>query len=301
MVDFRKYMHVERFGNDEVQGIELGTCYIFPKLDGTNGSTWLINGTDYYLGAGSRRRFLTLEADNAGFFAFVNDNPNLNSFHTKYRDLRTYGEWLVPHTLKTYNKDAWRKYYIFDVWHDVEERYLSYEEYQPLLDEFELDYIPPITIIKNATYDNLLVELNNNTFLINDGEGIGEGIVIKNYQFINKYHRVTWAKIVANFFKTDAAKTMGAPCKEMKVMTEQRFIDDYCTPELIAKTYAKIVNEKEGWNSKYIPMLFGMVYHDLVVEEVWSAIKKYKNPTINFRTVNNLMIMKIKEVKPELF
>lgn len=33
-MEFRKYMHLERFGNDEVQGIELGTCYIFSKLDG---------------------------------------------------------------------------------------------------------------------------------------------------------------------------------------------------------------------------------------------------------------------------
>ena len=35
---FREYTHVERYGNDEVQGIEYGELYIFPKLDGTNAS-----------------------------------------------------------------------------------------------------------------------------------------------------------------------------------------------------------------------------------------------------------------------
>ena len=30
---FQKYMHLERFGTDEVDGINLGECHVFPKLD----------------------------------------------------------------------------------------------------------------------------------------------------------------------------------------------------------------------------------------------------------------------------
>ena len=33
---FLKYMHLERYGNEEVDGIEQGTTYVFPELDGTN-------------------------------------------------------------------------------------------------------------------------------------------------------------------------------------------------------------------------------------------------------------------------
>lgn len=51
---FKKYMHLERFGNDEVLGIELGECYVFPKLDGTNASLWV--GEDGSVQAGSRNR-----------------------------------------------------------------------------------------------------------------------------------------------------------------------------------------------------------------------------------------------------
>ena len=40
-MEFKKYQHVERFGNIEVEGIELGKCYIFPKIDGTNASIWI--------------------------------------------------------------------------------------------------------------------------------------------------------------------------------------------------------------------------------------------------------------------
>ena len=40
MAEFQQYMHIERYGNDEVQGIDIGELTIFPKLDGTNASVW---------------------------------------------------------------------------------------------------------------------------------------------------------------------------------------------------------------------------------------------------------------------
>ena len=32
---FKQYQHIERFGTTEVQHIELGECFVFPKIDGT--------------------------------------------------------------------------------------------------------------------------------------------------------------------------------------------------------------------------------------------------------------------------
>jgi hypothetical protein len=40
-VRFRKYMHIEPIYSEEVKDIYSGTCYVFPKLDGSNGSVWL--------------------------------------------------------------------------------------------------------------------------------------------------------------------------------------------------------------------------------------------------------------------
>lgn len=37
-MEFKKYMYIERFSTDEVQGIELGKCYIFPILFAINKS-----------------------------------------------------------------------------------------------------------------------------------------------------------------------------------------------------------------------------------------------------------------------
>ena len=64
---------------------------------------------------------------------------------------------------------------------------------------------------------------------------------------------------------------------------------------------AKIVNENGGWSSKMIPRLLSSVYHELICEEMWNVLKAFKNPTINFRALNNFVIAKIKQVKPEIF
>lgn len=298
-MNFKSYMHIERFGNDEVQGIELGGCYVFPKIDGTNASVWWDNG----LRAGSRKRQLSLDEDNAGFFLWVSNSLHrLDDFfiHTN-NELRLYGEWLVPHSLKTYREDAWRKFYVFDVYDDKKETYLSYDEYQPMLDDFKIDYIPPLCVMNNATYENLLIEIDNNNFLIRDGAGCGEGIVIKNYNYQNKFGHTIWAKIITTVFKEKHVKEMGHTIKTMKQMIEQAICDEYVAKPLVDKIYAKIVNEMEGWNSKYIPRLLTTVFYDLVNEEIWNIVKKLKNPTINFKTLNTLVILKIKEIKPELF
>ena len=62
---FLKYMHLERYGNEEVDGIEQGTTYVFPKLDGTNAQLWV--DPERNLKAGSRNRKLELDNDVAEY------------------------------------------------------------------------------------------------------------------------------------------------------------------------------------------------------------------------------------------
>ena len=299
-MEFEKYQHIERFGTIEVQGINDGMCYVFPKIDGTNASVWIEEYNDIrYIGAGSRKRELTKESDNAGFYEWVTRQGNIKEFLKQYPHLRLFGEWLVPHTLKTYREDAWRKLYVFDV-HDGE-KYLSYDEYSTLLEDFKIEYIPPIVKIKNPTLERLTKYLDDNTFLIDDGNGVGEGIVIKNYEYRNKFGRQTWAKIVRNEFKEKHTKTMGVREVKEKKITEESIVSEYVTIALIEKEFAKISNEMDGWSSRYIPRLLNTVYYCLITEDAWNFVKKYKNPTIDFKTLQHYTTAKIKEIKPELF
>lgn len=294
---FIKYQHLERFGTTEVDGIQVGTSYVFPKLDGTNASAWLDDGV---VQGGSRNRHLSVDDDNAGFYQAMLKDDRVAAFLNAHPDLTLYGEWLVPHTVKTYRDDAWRRFYVFDVFNRVNETLLSFEQYEPLLKEFKIDYVAPLAIFKNASVDMYTACLEKNVFLVKDGMGTGEGIVVKNYDFKNRYGRQVWAKIVSNEFKENHHKEMGAPIVGAEIV-EQRIVDKYVTAALVDKVHAKISLEQDGWHSKCIPQLLGMVFYDLVREDTWNFVKEFKNPRIDFKALHIYTVAKVKQTKPELF
>lgn len=303
-MEFERYQHICKIGTDDVQDIEFGTCYIFPKLDGTNTSVWMKDGE---IRVGSRNRELSLENDNQGACAVILNDLRIKRFFEKYPNYRLYGEFLVKHTIKGYRDDAWRKFYIFDVIEGKEDienleipHYLTYEEYQPILEEFGLDYIVLTQKITNPTYENLLHCAQTNTFLLKDGEGVGEGIVIKRYDYINKYGRRVWAKIVLNEFKEKHKKVMGAD-ELVNEVFEDEIVQAFLTDEFIEKEYSKIVALQGGWRGQYIPRLLETVYAEFVKDYIYDILKKYKNPTIDFKRLKIYVTNRIKIVKQELF
>lgn len=310
---FKEYLHIERFGNEAVQDIELGRVFVFPKLDGTNASCWWDNRYDYdTVRAGSRTREISQEKENQGFWTWVyKETPkesNLWSFLSKNRTFRLYGEWLVPHSFKGYREEAWRHFYVFDVYNDDTEQYLSYEVYQPLLEEFGVEYIPPLAIIKNGSYEGFLKVLEANHYLIPDGGPAGEGIVLKNYDFENKFGRQCFAKIVRNEFKELHHKAMGPPEINTGLMNEERIVNGTVTLALVEKTIAKCIYSRietgqftASWTGAMIPELLNRVFYDIIKEELWDQWKAINFATINGKTLKALTIQKIKQLKPEIF
>lgn len=303
---FRKYMHLEKFGNEEVEGIELGRVYVFPKIDGTNASVWTEKGEfGYSVRAGSRTRELSEDSDNAGFCEWVHSDRDaaqeLRLFCLSYPQLYVYGEWLVPHTFKGYRQDAWKRLYVFDVYNSETDQYLSYDDYKPLLDEFGIEYIPPLAVVNNGSYENFLNFLDKNKYLCPDDGEPGEGVVLKNYDYYNKFGRQVWAKIIRQEFKDAHNKAMGAPEINASKMNEERILDKALTQAFLDKEVAKLVNYEHGWDSKLIPKLFGVVYYTLIKEELWECLKEINFGAVNFKTLKALMIMRIKQMRKDLF
>lgn len=295
---FKEYMHVERLGSDEVSGILHGECYIFPKIDGTNASIWMDGDV---LCAGSRTRQLTLEQDNAGFLQWVlNHAEGFKAFFEENPDLLLYGEWLVPHTLRTYRKDAWRQFYIFDVYSDIYGRYLHYTEYSVFADLFPFPIIAPIEIVTNPTEKHLIGLLNRNTYLIADGNGSGEGIVIKRYDFVNQWDHTLWAKIVRNEFKERNLKAFGTPTVRMTGDLESKLAEEYVTRGRVEKMLAKM-RDTGPVSRRRIPELLGRVWNEIVTDEMWNIVKDRRNPTIDFGGFNRAVTEEIKRNCPELF
>lgn len=299
---YKSYMHIEKLGNEEVEGIEIGTTFVFPKVDGTNASVWL--GDDHTVCSGSRNRQLSLGSDNAGFALWVSTNENLRAYLQAHPNHRLFGEWLVPHTIKHYRKDAWRRFWIFDVAVDIgveEEVYLSYDAYYEDLEKFGLDYILPMFRMENATYEYLFGALERNKFLVEDGDALGEGIVIKNYDYRNRYGRTCWAKVVRQDFKEQNQKAFGTNTISLGDPVEMLIVNQHLTEAMIDKIHANIVAEMGGWQSKYIPRLLETAFYDLVREEIWPIVKAYKLPTINFKALKAYTTQRVKLVKKDLF
>lgn len=289
---YQKYQHIERYGTNEVQGIEQGTCYVFPKIDGTNGQLYWDDG----LRAGSRNRELTLDYDNQGFYNWACTRGEFDQFFYDFHDYKLFGEWLCPHSLRTYRESAWRKFYVFDVM-DSLGNYLTYDEYKPIMEAYGIDYIPAIAVINNGTYDQFIAQLKKNNYLIEDGKGIGEGIVIKNYDYFNPYGRKTWAKIVTSEFKEKHFKVMGASPLEGKKIIEEEIAEKYVTTALVEKEYAKIASDT-GWTSKDIPRLLNTVYHSVITEDAWQMVKEFKNPVIDFKRLQHFVFSQVKLKAP---
>lgn len=315
---FRKYDHLERAGHAEVKELVDGDVWVFPKLDGTNASVWWDGER---VQCGSRNRVLTVESDNAGFCAWVNGESeaagHLRTFVQVNSDLVVYGEWLVPHSLKTYREEAWRRFWIFDVWSHEKGRYLSYADYAPMLGE--LDVIEPLCTMDHPSDAQILARVETNTYLIADGAGLGEGVVLKNYDWANKYGRQPWLKVVRNSFKEENKRAFGTPHVKGEFQAEVAIVDEFVTAHLVGKTRAKVVldvaNEREvdtsdpnfqqeveaTYRHKVIPQFLGRVWHDLIHEEMWAILKKHKNAVIDFGKLNGLVVRAAKKLAGDLF
>lgn len=290
---FKSYQHIEQLGRPAVEGILNGQVYIFDKLDGANVSIYLNDAGE--IEVASRTRPLSEVEDMRGVVNYVRANEKFQNFFAEYPELRLFGEWLVPHTLRNYEESAWKKIYIFDVM-DKDNKYLRYDKYFPMLQNFEIEYVPAIAILFKPAEELVRRYLDDVTFLISDA--LGEGIVIKNYDFVNQFGETVWAKIVNPLPK--AAIKLKRPVDGANIETE--IIETFLTPELVEKEFAKIVNDNDGkWDRKLIEKLLGCVWYAFITEETFNFIKKFKSPKVDFRILNNLAVDKIKDLKSDLF
>ncbi len=289
-MSFEKYQKVRRLGDIYTEGILSGRVYVFPKLDGANGSVWYDHDKGKVL-CGSRRVLLTPEKTNQGFYEYVNDNEELQKIAKTYPTLRFYGEWLVPHSIKDYKDDAWNKFYIFDVVSE-EGHHLPYPKYKKMLEPFDVEVVPPIKVLTNPKEEEIIDLSREVTYLMKEGKN-GEGVVAKNYEYMNRYGEQTWAKVVTGEFKKKNYEEFGSP--SVPSIKEDKFIENFATDAFFEKEMAKLGYTMDNFPKEIIGEFLGRTWRTFIEEETFNIIKKYKNPTINFGYLNKLFIEKAKK------
>ncbi len=231
--------------------------------------------------------------------SFVTDKSLYSKFEEilkKNPNFIIYGEWLVPVTIKRYGKDAWRKFYVFDVFNNEDGTYLPFNTYKEMLDEYGLLYIPEIAVLSDPSEEDIKEYLNKTgEFLIT--EGLGEGIVIKNYDYKNKYGRRTWAKILTEDFKKNKKEyRQKNHIAKVEGNTEMLIINAFLTSEHVLKEKHKIEEKYGGWSTKNIYELLNRVYDEFLKDNFELMLKKYKDPTINFKLLRQCSNDFVKEI-----
>ena len=293
---FKPYLHIEKLNKTEVDNILNGTVRLTAKLDGTNASVWADeNGHMHY---GSRKREISIEDDNAGFAAWMKsdaDEPILliRACQTNPNWI-IYGEWGVGKVgaIKKYTKDAHNQLWIFDIYNRETEKYLTWDELEAALILYDLiNYrVKLLATLTNPTLDDIIKIANENTFLLDNTDTLGEGVVIRRDNYVNCYGRYAVAKYVREDFRPDTPKVKRVI---QAGEVEQDFINRYLTQSELEKAKAKTAlacgEEYTQGNGKFIGMFLNLLWKDTLEENIIDFCKRNKNPQIDFSALNSLI------------
>jgi len=278
MSEFRKYDKIHRLGKEETIGILEGVCHIQEKLDGANASIWLDNGGN--IQCGSRNRHLVDDSFN-GFVDYVKSHSGILSLLTKYPTAILYGEWLVRHSVK-YPEGAYKKFYLFDIYFDG--LLINAELMYALANDYEIPTVPYVGKFTSPTVEELKSLVGKSAL----GES-GEGIIIKNMNFTNKFGDPCYAKMVCENFQESSKVTMIDNDKESYIVIK------YMTVGRVVKIMNKLQPEiNEQLDMQHIPRVCNSAYHDMITEEIWEITKKVD--VINFKVLTKLAFLKAKEL-----
>lgn len=296
-MEFKKYEKIHALHKEECEGILEGTCYIQEKVDGANASIWL--GDDGEIHYGSRTRDLFLANDNFnGFGDWVRAHPRLKEFFANFPHIRLNGEWLVRHTIG-YRETSYKKFYLFDAEQcdggmcmttDIEQLYKIAKEYDIPTAHFHGKFEnPTLELIKFFAGRSVLGEK-------------GEGVVVKNLSFRNKFGDVNFGKYVTQEFKEDNGVTFGGNNKFSDTYEEMYFTNKFVTLPRVEKTLHKLESMEGKLSEKHIPRVMGMVFHDVMSEEANDMANHLakSGADFNFKKFKELCNKKSKSIFMEL-
>ena len=303
MSEFSKYLHVENINRDEVAGILDGIVYVQPKIDGTNACVWC-DADSHEICAGSRKRQITVESDNCGFANYIINSYDrtavaIRAFCRKYPGVAVYGEWLGDPTNDSKMLGSLRRYlkkgfFAFDLREipdasdDSNRGYINPTDYRyASIASLIPDNFVTSTILNNPKADDIIACAKENHFNLPD-DVVGEGVVVKNYNFVSKYGRFEMAKVVLDEFRQAKSKSK-KPVVQGDV--ERDYVGRYVTDAFLDKCKAKVVDasadsdEFDIRNAKMIGRFMTLAVHDAIGENITDAMKRFKYPVIDFNAL----------------
>lgn len=278
-----KYQHVERLNTSNTNGLLEGDVIVMPKIDGANMTVAWHEEKGHVICSRNGAKSVGGNPSTGfrGAIEYVLNRPGLLELSKQFI-LR--GEWLVKHTI-LYPASIMNNFYVFDV-QRYDGSYVHPDEYITLLEQHNIKYVPVIGRFTNPTGEDLLALLSGPSDF-KELSGQKEGIVIKRYDFVNKFGRTQWGKIVDADFKLKNKLAFNCPGKGAEI--EFAFAASCITQNLVLKTIEKIKTENEGIiDKKDISQIIGRVWYDVFQEELRQFVKKNKVNVFDFKKAQKM-------------
>lgn len=283
---FKKYPKIHRLGKEETEGILDGLVTVTEKVDGASTSCWLEDGV---LKLASRNQEIT-EGFN-GFIEYAKNHEGINKYLSEYPNHRLYGEWLIKHSI-SYKETAYKQFYLFDIL--VDDKFVDQVDVALVAKYYNINYPQVFGTFQNPTEEKLM-EFVGKTNLGDKGEGI----VLKNIDFTNKFGDMCYAKIVTQEFKEANALIFGGNNKHSETYWEFFVVNKYCTLARVQKIMNKIQPEiDQRLDLKHIPRVINTCYHDLITEEAWEISQKVVS--LDFKKLKNLACKKFTQIYKDI-
>ena len=171
---------------------------ITTKIDGANASiAW--DETTSKLEIFSRTNLLNSPGALRGFYDYVKTEIEPKADWSIYKDFVFFGEWCVGHTIKSYNKEWFNKWRVYDIWCKSTGCYVSQEQVKAICKQLSLNYIEELYYGPFISWDHCRSFLSKSTAYGPEQEGI----VIKNQSKLNNENNKApaYLKIVNECFK----------------------------------------------------------------------------------------------------
>lgn len=312
---FIGYNHVYHLGKPEVEGYLNGHVKLEPKVDGSNSSIYYDSNNEEFV-VQSRKRTITPEKDNAGFANYMLNSDDkvptaIREFCMKHPYTCVYGEWIggihnqkFLGTLKYYLHGGFFVFDIRDVNHKFTDEFVSghygfytpddeiYNELKAQLDDEDgfNHMIPVIAELDNPTEEQILDVIAKCHWNIPDNQ-LEEGVVLKNYEWVDKYQHHQFSKIVLKEY-LEKKKHNDKSVVNGNIDCEQAIANDYLLEAKMEKTRNKVEIKFGGWedDSKHIGCFLGFLWDDFINEDFdTKLLKKYKNPVIDFAKLKKII------------
>lgn len=293
MSEIKKYMDIVRLGHVSTSEVLNVGDYITitEKIDGSN-SSFILN-SDNKVDCFSRRIKLDENETLRGFYQWVQNNIKPELLNPKYR---YFGEYLASHKIQ-YKQEYYNQFYLFNIYDEELQEYLPDDIMKNEAIRLGIKTVPFFYEGEYISFDHLMSFVGKSDMAIDKGEGI----VVKNTKYKNRYGNQLFVKLVTEEF-TEIQKQKAPKDPNRLFTAEQEFINTYLTKPRVEKMLYKLVDEgileeKFGIEEMGIILrnLGTRIYEDIIKEE-----SEYLPPNYEIQLLRKAIDRKLPKIVKEI-